>query len=368
MNKIILCIYKVTNTIINIAYNKLKLGGTMKIIKKKSLQNCNTFSSGIYENCFYKLIDPDLNYIYLYDNCLDYYKNMDMCDSYLAIVIYYNSYLVSKKNIKDRIYKLSNCFIEEDEICLKVPKEYLETIISLAYDHINKKILIATKKYIYSVTLDGYFIKLEFNCLDIFKESEYITEYVRDLNGCCQKIQRQITKCNIQITCVGIFCDNKYIGIIKNNSAYLLELSNNGNVINKYYIDDNIAINSIINNMNLLITKNSKYNYIYYLDNKCNCHYNKKKSKKHHCKKEKCDLIESIAFMETSLAHILNSEGEKLQKILKETNNICEILKTNDSINKTIMNTTMLEQLLYEKLKLICNDCNKCCKPKKQIK
>lgn len=174
---------------------------------------------------------------------------------------------------------------------------------------------------------------------------------------------KKVMKCSIKITCVGIFCDRKYIGIVKDDSAYLLELSSNGNVINKYYIDDHMVINSIINNnnyMSLLITKCNKYNYIYYLDESC-CSKKKKcqknKCKKNNCKKERCDVIESVALMETSLSHILNSEGEKLQKILKETDSICEILKTNDSINKTIMNITMLEQLLYEKLKLIYNDC-----------
>ncbi len=332
----------------------------MKIIKKRALQSCNTFSSGIYNKCFYKMVSPNLNYVSLYDKYLNYYGLINTCDSYLAICIHNNCFLVSKKDIKDKIYVLSDSFIEQDEICLKVPKEYLDNIISLFYDSDNKKILISTKKHVYSITMDGYFIKIEFNC---FKNNEN-KECVKNLNGCCQMIQKPKEICNKHITCIGIFCNKKYIGINKDNSAYLLEISNNGNIINKYYIDDNITINSIINNngfLNLLITKCGKYNYIYYLDYKCYCQSKNNECKKHDCKKEKCDVIESIAFMETSLSHILNAEGEKLQKVLKETNNVCEILKINDSINKTIMNTTLLEQLLYEKLKLVCNDncCNK---------
>ena len=162
------------------------------------------------------------------------------------------------------------------------------------------------------------------------------------------------------ITCVGIFCNKRYVGILNNDSFYLLELSINKTLVNKYFIDINIRANNIINIdgcMGLIVTKDNKYNYIYYLNNICKCNI-KKNCKKKNCEKNNCNLIESIALMETSLAHILNSEGEKLQKVLKETNNICEILKTNDSVNKTIINTTILEQLLYEKLKLAYKDHN----------
>ncbi len=63
-----------------------------------------------------------------------------------------------------------------------------------------------------------------------------------------------------------------------------------------------------------------------------------------------CDIIESVARVETSLAHILNAEGEKLQKAVQTANNVCELLEINRAVNKTITNITQLEQMLYAKL------------------
>lgn len=64
------------------------------------------------------------------------------------------------------------------------------------------------------------------------------------------------------------------------------------------------------------------------------------------------DLIESIALMEASLAHILNAEGEKLQKIIQCSHDFCEIMEVNDSVNQTIKNVTCLEKVLLEKLQV----------------
>lgn len=96
-----------------------------------------------------------------------------------------------------------------------------------------------------------------------------------------------------------------------------------------------------------------------YEDNCCSC-----------CKDDtQCntDLIESIALIEAAMAHILNAEGEKLQKILATTNDYNKIMNVNKEINQTIINATQLEQVLYQKLmcakeiksKPICNnDCD----------
>ena len=63
-------------------------------------------------------------------------------------------------------------------------------------------------------------------------------------------------------------------------------------------------------------------------------------------------IIKSIALMEASLSHILNAEGEKIQKILCTTDKTCDIIKVNESVNKTIINVSHLEQILYSKLLL----------------
>lgn len=61
-------------------------------------------------------------------------------------------------------------------------------------------------------------------------------------------------------------------------------------------------------------------------------------------------ILESIALVEASIAHILNAEGEKLQKILSVTDDIDKILRVNREVNNTIINATHLEHVLHAKL------------------
>ena len=90
-------------------------------------------------------------------------------------------------------------------------------------------------------------------------------------------------------------------------------------------------------------------------------------------KQAAADLLESIALEETALSHILNAEGEKLQKILALDCNFTQILDVNDSVIATISTVAQLEEMLKDKLEAIlgsmcdciggcdntgCGDCN----------
>ena len=83
------------------------------------------------------------------------------------------------------------------------------------------------------------------------------------------------------------------------------------------------------------------------------------------------DILQSIALMEASLSHILNAEGEKLQKIVAISENPDTILEVNRSVNRTLINATNLEQVLFHKLEELNDICNlcaqgdtcKCCTP-----
>lgn len=69
-------------------------------------------------------------------------------------------------------------------------------------------------------------------------------------------------------------------------------------------------------------------------------------------------LIASVALEEIAMAHILNAEGEKIQYILgtleggKDPGEItvCDVMKVNKSVNKTLMNAIATEMLLLFKL------------------
>ncbi|MEG1059555.1 MAG: SdrD B-like domain-containing protein [Clostridia bacterium] len=64
------------------------------------------------------------------------------------------------------------------------------------------------------------------------------------------------------------------------------------------------------------------------------------------------DIIESVALEQTAISHIINAEGEKIQKILKITTNKGEILAVNDSVKKTLNAIEKLELLLQQKLSM----------------
>ncbi|MEG2597624.1 MAG: hypothetical protein RR977_04265, partial [Oscillospiraceae bacterium] len=78
------------------------------------------------------------------------------------------------------------------------------------------------------------------------------------------------------------------------------------------------------------------------------------------------DIIESIALIETALSHILNAEGEKLQKVIAKTDDIDKILCVNKAVNKMVTDVTHLEIVLHDKLSTItsiCPSCEDCCEP-----
>ena len=76
------------------------------------------------------------------------------------------------------------------------------------------------------------------------------------------------------------------------------------------------------------------------------------------------DMIESVALEQTALSHILNAEGEKLQKILcMPCTNPQMILDTNRSVREMVETVMHLETVLQSKLALfegcLCKDCPK---------
>lgn len=75
------------------------------------------------------------------------------------------------------------------------------------------------------------------------------------------------------------------------------------------------------------------------------------------------DIIESVALEQTALSHIINAEGEKIQKILEISTDIAEVKKVNASVENTINAITMLEMILEQKLELFKSSINSngCC-------
>lgn len=63
------------------------------------------------------------------------------------------------------------------------------------------------------------------------------------------------------------------------------------------------------------------------------------------------DIIESVALQETALSHILNAEGEKIQKMVAMPDATAEmLLAANKSVESMVNAVSRLEMLLHSKL------------------
>lgn len=78
-------------------------------------------------------------------------------------------------------------------------------------------------------------------------------------------------------------------------------------------------------------------------------------------------LLQSIALEETAISHILNAEGEKLQKAISIDCEQKDLIEVNKSVENMVDKITSLELVLKAKLDLIMpilDDCDK--KPHKK--
>lgn len=78
-------------------------------------------------------------------------------------------------------------------------------------------------------------------------------------------------------------------------------------------------------------------------------------------------LLQSIALEETAISHILNAEGEKLQKAISISCDKKDLIEINKSVEDMVDKITSLEVILKAKLDLITpilEDCEK--KPPKE--
>lgn len=73
------------------------------------------------------------------------------------------------------------------------------------------------------------------------------------------------------------------------------------------------------------------------------------------------EIMHSIALEEAGIAHILNAEGEKIQKAVAISDNIEQLICVNESVKRTLTQVTLLEGMLYSKLEALVTSCD--CQP-----
>ncbi len=72
------------------------------------------------------------------------------------------------------------------------------------------------------------------------------------------------------------------------------------------------------------------------------------------------DIIESVALEQTALSHILNAEGEKIQKAVAIATKEDELLEVNKSVESMVGTITALETVLKAKLEIFQNCIQDC--------
>lgn len=68
------------------------------------------------------------------------------------------------------------------------------------------------------------------------------------------------------------------------------------------------------------------------------------------------DIIQSVALEQTALSHILNAEGEKIQKVVALSTTAADMLAVNKSVKSMVDAISRLEIILHGKLELF-EDC-----------
>ncbi|WP_304507233.1 hypothetical protein [Anaerotignum sp.] len=281
--------------------------------------------------------------------------------------------------------------------CYNTWKEY----DCICYDQTDHCFWATTKKYnnavfklncnmceIDCITMNGYtdftgdITGISYNCCN--------NQLVLSYSNCILETNKETGFSNLlytpngfQITSVLSLCPGLVISGIYNNEQYMFILNSDSTVAYTEPISNELQIRNILFNpcvnddnyyLELFVLKKGCYPYIYRYQLFLNelpfepdeCNFNI--CSENCCEQENCgdpctSILQSIALVETEIAHILNCEGEKLQKIIEESTDIDVIIGVNKEVNNTICNISQLEYLLYLKLNALVESgiCNGVC-------
>lgn len=296
---------------------------------------------------------PEVCEIHKYDLCLENKEVIKTCRGYGSICYDDGNkcFWAISSNMSNKIFKLDLLLKETEYITIKDEKMSYISLTSLSCICDSDKLLVTFNGKIGEVDkINGATIRvIQKGSINRFSSAQALNEYY-----VASKKQGS----------------NSILSIYSYNEKLKMQCC----IPEEYDIDDMTHIcyqcggAEIDPTFHILATKRGKGPYLlkcnieYSSENACGCveespcepfiRRTKRYGKKPNCKKNICDIIESIALIEVALSHILNAEGEKIEKTITIAKDTCQLIKVNDSVNKTIVNITHLEQILFSKLQL----------------
>lgn len=311
---------------------------------------CRRYSGMAFDGCSFYMTLPQECKIYRFNRDLSPIGCFETAKPYTSICYdnTENCFWAAAEQPNCLIYKL-NCRMQEiDLLQVIVSEQPLSRIKGLSYFCGNDTLLVAFTDFIVEVSKEsGACRVLQSACDGCFSGVTAIAPYYVTVSVCK----------NIQS--VSLFsCDDHLVKRLCLPCTYLIESM----VFDPCSEKEHNEISLI-----LLATKHCCYPHIlkYALEfcgpELCPCNY------KCHCQPcDECDeqsvsdLLESVAMVEAALSHILNAEAVKLQRGIELADDMCELLELNKAVNRTILQVTQLEQLLYSKLEILNDSCPLC--------
>ena len=283
-----------------------------------------------FDGCFYYLTMPNDNIIYKFDS--DFSPNGEFKGSRAFNGICYDSFeecfWAIESTEYNRIFKLNGKLQEIDYIPFENKRCDYREMRGISYDCAKNVLVVAFNDAIFEITKTG-------EARSVIRN---LCPYVLNVASIAPYLAIAVN-------------DDKQQNILYYEGCKLVKTEN----IPLVYRIRDIVYNPCKPTLMILATKHCKYPRIFCcpsnLDVDC-CHkiLCHKKCKPDVPPEDKCSVIESVAKMETALSHILNAEGEKLQKAVAIADSVGELLEMNQSIHKTLILASQLEHILYAKL------------------
>lgn len=295
-----------------------------------------------FDGCFFYLTMPKTHHIYRFNEDFELSATFEVNRPYNCIC-YDNTehcFWASVDKINTMIYKLDCNLKEIDFIRLSISPKY-SSVNGLSYNCETNSLFAAFSNFIVNIQKDGNTICLLTSERGCFNGVLSISPYYL----------------------VSLLSDNTQSISVYDHSGYLIA---SYCLTGIYRVEDMLFYpwdgkDKEFITLYILATKHCCYPRLLKckLDNKdfklCCCNYDFPPECFMHKSREQCtnDIIESIALEEAALSHILNELGSKLQKSTEMADSICDMLEVNKAVNKTIMNITQLEHILYAKMEAL---------------